>query len=288
MHEPDTSPPTNEQTRAASPGKVYLVGAGPGDPELITVKGLRALRSADVVIYDHLIHPALLRETHHETLKIYAGKSAGQHTLKQKEINKLLVQYASDGKIVVRLKGGDPFVFGRGGEEASALVQHGIAWEVIPGITSALAAPAYAGIPVTHREYAAAFTVVTGHAANTKDAASAFDWEALAHLNGTIILLMGIGNLPLITEKLMYAGRAATTPVAVVRWGSTSEQQSIIGTLETIAQQVRQAHITSPAVIVIGDVVHLHQQLQWFQPDLMPAYLIQMPDDSLLSSDEDR
>ncbi len=270
----------------SSVGKIYLVGAGPGDPDLITVKGLKVLRTADVVIYDNLVNPMLLRETKPDTLKIYVGKRAGQHTLKQKEINKLLVHYASEGKIVVRLKGGDPFVFGRGGEEAEELVEHGIPWEMVPGITSAIAVPAYAGIPVTHRDYAAAFTVITGHEAASKEDGISFDWEALAHLNGTIIILMGMSNLPIIARQLISYGRAANTPVAVVRCGSTSEQQSVIGTLENIAEQIQQAGITSPAVIVIGDVVHLHHTLQWFQPLLASDHTKHMPDDAFTSTDD--
>jgi len=247
----------------SSSGKVYLVGAGPGDPELITVKGLAVLRRADVIVYDNLVNPALLQEAKPGTLKIYAGEAAGQHTLSQKEINMLLVEHARNGKIVVRLKGGDPFVFGRGGEEAEMLAEYGIRWEIIPGVTSAIAVPAYAGIPVTHREWAAAFTVVTGHKDPTKDKTS-FDWEALAHINGTLIFLMGIGNLPFIVQQLIHYGCADSTPVAVIRWGSMPMQETVIGTLGTIADQVQQAHLQSPAVIVVREVVNLRQRLQWF------------------------
>ncbi len=247
----------------SSSGKVYLVGAGPGDPGLMTVKGLAALRQADVVIYDRLVNPALLQEAKPDAQKIYVGKTAGQHTLRQEEIHQLLIHYARDGKTIVRLKGGDPFVFGRGGEEAEALVESGICWEVIPGITSAIAVPAYAGIPVTHREHAAAFIVVTGHEASPQGGAS-FDWQALARFNGTILILMGIGHLPFIAQQLMCYGRAASTPVAVIRWGSMPMQQTITGTLSTIAEQVQQAQLQSPAVIVIGKVVNLSQHLQWF------------------------
>jgi uroporphyrinogen III methyltransferase / synthase len=253
--------------QSSSPGKVYLVGAGPGDPGLITVKGLAVLRQADVIVYDYLVNPALLQEAKSSAMKIYAGKAAGQHILSQKEINMLLVEHAQNGKTVVRLKGGDPFVFGRGGEEAEILAGFGICWEVIPGVSSAIAVPAYAGIPVTHREWAAAFTVVTGHKDPTKDKTS-FDWEALAHINGTLIFLMGIGNLSSIAQQLMHYGCAESTPVAVIRWGSMPIQETVIGTLGTIADQVQQAHLQSPAVIVVGEVVNLRQRLQWFEASI--------------------
>jgi uroporphyrinogen III methyltransferase/synthase len=262
-----SSPALNAGTAntLSTSGKVYLVGAGPGDAELITVKGLRILRQADVIIYDYLVNKTLLDEARPEAEKIYVGKTAGRHTVGQQQIHQLLVQYARDGKCVVRLKGGDPFVFGRGGEEAQVLEEHGIPWEVIPGITSAIAVPAYAGIPVTHREHAAAFTVITGHEATTKEG-TAVDWESLARLNSTIIILMGIGNLPIIAQRLMQHGRAATTPVAIIRWGSTPMQQTLTGTLADIAEKVQQAGLESPAVIVIGEVVKLSQALQWFEP----------------------
>jgi uroporphyrinogen III methyltransferase/synthase len=260
-------------SHAVPPGKVYLVGAGPGDPELITVKGLNMLRRADVVIYDNLVNPVLLDEIRADAEKIYVGKVAGRHTLRQEGINRLLIQYARAGKLVVRLKGGDPFVFGRGGEEAEALVENGIAWEVIPGVTSAVAVPAYAGIPVTHREYAAAFTVITGHEASEKEESS-FDWEAIARLNGTLIVLMGMTRLPQIVRLLLCHGRATSTPVAVIRWGSMPMQQSVIGTLETIAEQVQQARLQPPALIIIGDVVRLSERLRWFAeaaPEMLQA-----------------
>ncbi|HYU74049.1 MAG TPA: uroporphyrinogen-III C-methyltransferase [Ktedonobacteraceae bacterium] len=244
-------------------GIVYLVGAGPGDPGLITVKGLAALRSADVVVYDYLANPAFLQEAKEGAQKIYAGKSAGTHTLSQQEINQLLIEHARVGKIVVRLKGGDPFVFGRGGEEAEALVEHGIRWEVIPGVTSAVAVPAYAGIPVTHREYSSIFTVVTG-SEGAKGDETAFDWEALVRLNGTLIFLMGVSKLSFITQQLMYYGCSASTPVAVIRWGSMPDQQIVPGTLSTIVALVEQAQLKPPAVIVVGKVAQMAHRLQWF------------------------
>ncbi len=249
-----------------TPGTVYLIGAGPGATDLITVKGLAILRHADVILYDYLVNPALLQEANADAQKVYVGKSKGRHTLSQEEINQLLVQHAQNGKIVARLKGGDPFVFGRGGEEAETLVKHGIPWEIVPGVTSAIAVPAYAGIPVTHREHAAAFTIVTGHEGQEREEPS-FDWEALARLNGTIVFLMGVGTLPFITQQLIDYGRAASTPVAVIRWGSMPEQQMVIGVLSTIAEQVRQAHLQAPAVIVVGEVVNLASILQWFAPE---------------------
>lgn len=248
---------------AITPGKVYLVGAGPGDPGLITVKGLNILRRADVVIYDNLVNAVLLDEIRTDAEKIYVGKVAGRHTLRQEGINQLLIQYARAGRLVVRLKGGDPFVFGRGGEEAAALVESGISWEVVPGITSAIAVPAYAGIPVTHRESATAFTVITGHEASDKEGSS-LDWEAIARLNGTVIVLMGMAKLPQIICLLTRYGRAVSTPVAVIRWGSMPMQQSVVGTLETIVEQVQQVNLQSPALIVIGEVVHQSERLRWF------------------------
>lgn len=249
-----------------SPGKVYLIGAGPGAPDLITVKGLTVLHHADVILYDYLVNPALLQEASTMAQKIYVGKSNGHHALSQEEINLLLVEHAQNGKIVARLKGGDPFVFGRGGEEAETLAKHGIPWEIVPGVTSAISVPAYAGIPVTHREHTAAFTVVTGHGSQERGESS-FDWEALAHLNGTIVFLMGISKISFIAQQLMHYGCAASTPVAVIRWGSMPEQQTVIGMLNTIAEQVRQAHLQPPAVIVIGRVVNLASLLQWFAPE---------------------
>jgi uroporphyrinogen III methyltransferase / synthase len=259
MSEQNTVRTTSEHTPSSS-GKVYLVGAGPGDPDLITVKGLAILRQADVIVYDYLVNPSLLQETKPEAQKIYLGKTAGRHALSQEEVNQLLVEHARNGKIVVRLKGGDPFVFGRGGEEAEILVEYGIRWEIIPGITSAIAVPAYAGIPVTHREYASAFTIVTGHEDPTKNEPS-FNWEALAHINGTLIFLMGVGHLAFIAQQLIRYGCVASTPVAVIRWGSMPMQQTITGTLSTIADQVQQAHLQPPAVIVVGKVVNLSHHL---------------------------
>ena len=244
-------------------GFVSLVGAGPGDPGLMTVAGRERLRAADVVVYDHLADRALLREAKAGAELIYVGKSAGQHAMSQERINALLVERGRAGQRVVRLKGGDPFVFGRGGEEAEALVEAGIPWDEVPGITSAIAVPAYAGIPVTHRDHTATFAVITGHEDPTKDT-STVDWERLATGAGTLILLMGVGHLDSITERLMRFGRAPDTPVAVVRWGTTPRQETVTGTLADIAGRVRAAGIKPPAVTVVGEVAGLRERLRWF------------------------
>lgn len=246
-------------------GKVYLVGAGPGDPELITVKGLRCLRAADVVVYDRLVNAALLDEVPVSAQRIFVGKQPGRCSLRQEEINSLLVEHALLGRTVVRLKGGDPFVFGRGGEEALALVEAGIAFEVVPGISSAIAVPAYAGIPVTHRNQSGALTIVTGHE-TPEHAEPLVNWEALAQLDGTLVILMGVATLPLISQKLIQAGMAPTTPAAVIEQGTVARQSSVRGSLATIAERVTTAGLRSPAVVVIGRVVDLSSLLAWFEP----------------------
>src|SRR5579885_1695100 len=245
-------------------GKVYLVGAGPGDAELITVKGLRCLRAADVVIYDNLVNVELLDEAPLQARRVFVGKKPGRHSVKQEEINELLIRYARENLVIVRLKGGDPFVFGRGGEEALALAQAGIPFEVVPGVSSAIAVPAYAGIPVTHRHLASSVTIVTGH----EDAAHTFsrvDWEALAKLDGTLVILMGVATLAHIVERLRNGGLHPDTPAAVIQEGTVPEQRVVTGTLETIADRAIRAGITSPAVVVIGAVVSLHEALAWYE-----------------------
>lgn len=237
------------------PGIVYLVGAGPGDPDLITVRGLRALRGADLVAYDRLVHPDLLLQAPESAQKIYVGKAPGRQAFSQSEINQLLVVAARGGNRVVRLKGGDPFVFGRGAEEAEALHEAGIQFEVIPGITSALAAPASAGIPVTHRDVARSFAVVTGH---TTDPDEEPDWGSLARID-TLVILMGVGRLQLICERLQQHGLPSETPVAVVRSATTAAQVVVTGDLSDIP--TRAAGITPPAVIVIGEVVRMRHRL---------------------------
>ena len=244
-------------------GKVYLVGAGPGDPGLITVKGLRCLEQADLVVYDRLMDPALLEAAPQSAQRLFVGKERGRQAMTQQEINDLLVQRATAGDVVVRLKGGDPFVFGRGGEEALALAQHGVPFEVVPGITSAIAAPAYAGIPVTHRGIASSFTVVSGSEDPSK-LESSVSWEALARTGGTLIVMMGWAPLESILATLAQNGRTPTTPVALVQWGTWPGQVTVTGTLEDIVQRGRDAGLEPPVVAVIGDVVDLRRQTSWF------------------------
>jgi uroporphyrinogen III methyltransferase / synthase len=246
------------------PGKVYLIGAGPGDPGLITVKGQTCIRTADVVIYDYLAAPALLAHASPETEMIYVGKKGGDHTLPQGGINQLIIEKARQGLTVARLKGGDPYIFGRGGEEAEELVAADIPFEVVPGVTSAIAGAAYAGIPLTHRDYTSTLAFVTGHEDPTK-ASSSIDWKALATGIGTLVFFMGIKNLPLIAEQLQHNGMASETPVALVRWGTTTRQQTVTGTLATIVDIARQAGLKAPALIVVGKVVRLRDRLQWFE-----------------------
>ena len=244
-------------------GKVYLVGAGPGDPELISVKGADCLRKADVIVYDHLLDERLLDTAPSEVERIYVGKTAGKHIRPQDEINRLLVTKAREGKTVVRLKGGDPFVLGRGGEEAEFLVQNGISFEVIPGVTSAIAVPAYAGIPVTHRGLASSFAVITGHEDPGKDSSS-IAWEKLATGVDTLVFLMSMQNLPKIVAKLIEHGRPPDTPVAVIKDGTRPEQKTAVGSLEDIVARVSENHLSPPAVIVVGNVVRLREKLRWF------------------------
>ena len=245
-------------------GKVFLVGAGPGDPKLITVKGLEAIERADVIVYDRLAHPRLLTHAKLDAEKIYVGKSPDHHTLQQEEINQLLVKLALEGKLVTRLKGGDPSIFGRVGEEAMELANHNIPFEIVPGITSAIAVPAYAGIPVTHRDFTSSLAIVTGHEDPTKNETS-IQWDKIATATGTLIFLMGVSNLKMIREKLIENGRNKETPIALIRLGTRVEQQTVVGTLEDIVEKVEQAKLTSPAIIIIGDVVTLREKLAWFE-----------------------
>lgn len=244
-------------------GFVSLIGAGPGDPELITLKGMRCLQKADVVIYDALVNEELLGFCRSGAELIDAGKRAGQPSVAQETITALLIEKARAGFYVVRLKGGDPFVFGRGGEEAEALHAAGIAWEVVPGVSSAISVPAYAGIPLTHRGYAASFAVVTGHEDPAREY-SRIDWPALARGIDTLVFLMSSSRLALIAERLIANGRSPSTPAAVIQWGTTAEQQTVAGTLATIADDVAQAGLGSPATLVIGEVVRLRDTLAWF------------------------
>ncbi|MCL4441304.1 MAG: uroporphyrinogen-III C-methyltransferase, partial [Firmicutes bacterium] len=245
-------------------GFVYLVGAGPGDPGLITVKGLNCIRKADVLVYDRLASPRLLTYARPEAERIYVGKSPDRHAMVQEEINQLLVDKAKEGKVVTRLKGGDPFVFGRGGEEAELLVENHIPFEVVSGITSAISVPAYAGIPVTHRGYTSTLAIITGNEDPSKDDSS-IAWDKIATGAGTLVFLMGMGNLPGICARLMEFGRPPETPVALIRWGTRPEQRTITGTLENIHQRATEANFKNPAVIVVGEVVKLRDKLAWFE-----------------------
>lgn len=244
-------------------GKVYLVGAGPGDPGLLTLRAKELLQAAEVVIYDYLANEAFLQYAPVEAERIYVGKKGGDHTLGQSEINALLVEKGRH-KMVVRLKGGDPFVFGRGGEEAEELVAAGIPFEVVPGVTAAIAVPAYAGIPLSHRDYTASMAFVTGHERDDKDD-SKINWDKLATAVGTLVFFMGIKNLPEICRQLIAHGRPAATPVAVIRWGTTPEQRTVTGDLGNIIERVEQAKIKPPAIVVVGEVVTLREKLNWFE-----------------------
>lgn len=263
----------NQRATNRQPGKAYLVGAGPGAAELITVRGLRLVQRADVIIYDRLIAPELLAEARPDAELIYVGKQPHYHVATQEAINQLLVEKVRAGHQVVRLKGGDPFVFGRGGEEALALVEAGLAFEVVPGISSALAAPAYAGIPVTQRGVATNFAVVTGHSCTES---SGTDWSALARMP-TVVILMGVSQIAHIAEQLLQAGRAPETPAAAIQWGSTAQQQVVRATLATLAYAIEVAGVESPATIVIGEVAALHDQLAWFQPEVTERLVEQTP-----------
>lgn len=244
-------------------GKVYIIGAGPGDPGLITIKGLKHLQEADVVIYDHLVSEDILRHLKAKVRFIYAGKQGGDHTLTQDEINVRLVEEALKGNVVARLKGGDPFIFGRGGEEAEVLAEAGIDFEIVPGVTSAIAVPAYAGIPLTHRGYTASVAFVTGHEDPLKEK-SDIDWAALSRI-GTLVFLMGVKNLPSIAEALMANGRRPETPAALIRWGSTPEQEAITGTLADIGGKAQSRNFLPPSILVVGEVVALRESLNWFE-----------------------
>lgn len=241
-----------------NPGRAYLIGAGPGDPELITVKGARLLAEAEVVLYDRLVSETLLDLVPDSALRIFVGKRCGKASVTQAEINRLMVHHAQEGRCVIRLKGGDPFVFGRGGEECLELVRHGIEFEVVPGISSALAVPAYAGIPVTQRNVATGFTVVSGHLHGASDA---YDWRALSS-SSTLIVLMGLGNLSHIADRLIEAGKPADTPAAVIQSGTGDRQTTVTGRLERIASLA--CDLEPPCVIVIGEVAAYHERMRWF------------------------
>ena len=245
-------------------GIVYLVGAGPGDPKLLTLRGKECLEQADAVLYDYLANEALLGHVSPRAERLYVGRRGRGQYRDQAEINRLLIDHAQAGKRVVRLKGGDPFVFGRGGEEAEAVAAAGLEFEVVPGVTAAVAAPAYAGIPVTHRTLASTVTFVTGHEDPTKDR-SVVEWPRLATAHGTLVFLMGMTNLPKIVQCLRAEGKDGSTPAAVIRWGTRASQQTVVGTLDDIVEKATAAHMDPPTVIVIGEVVRLREQLNWFE-----------------------
>ena len=251
-------------------GKVYLVGAGPGDPGLMTVKGKTLLEHADVVIYDALVSPEILQSISPHAEKINAGKRKGRHSKLQSETTQLLIAKAQDNAVVVRLKGGDPFVFGRGGEEMSDLIAAGVDVEVVPGITSGIAAPAYAGIPVTHRNYSSSVTFVTGHETVGKYRPQV-NWRAIAQGSETIVIYMGVANLPQIIPQLLAAGLAADTPIALIRWGTRPDQSELIGTLETIVDKIAQTNFAAPAIAIVGKVVNLHNSLHLGCPIPLPV-----------------
>lgn len=244
-------------------GKVYIIGAGPGDPGLITIRGAQHIREADVIVYDHLVSPEILRFAGENPRLIYAGKHGGDHTLSQSEINALLIAEAVKGAVVVRLKGGDPFIFGRGGEEAEVLRKAGVPFEVVPGISSAIAVPAYAGIPLTHRNHTVSAAFVTGHEDPTKGK-SHLDWSTLAGM-GTLVFLMGVKNLSMIAENLVLHGKDAATPAALIRRGTTPDQETLTGTLGDIAQKAEERCFAPPAIFVVGTVVGLRETLNWFE-----------------------
>ena len=258
---------TNAADRSKRAGTVYLVGAGPGDPGLLTIRARDLLTACDVVVYDNLIDPDVLRLVRADAERVYVGKVGGGRQTPQKEINRSLLQLARSGKQVVRLKGGDPFLFGRGGEEAQALREAGVLFEIVPGVSSALAVPAYAGIPLTHRGAASSVAILTGANANN----GSLDVNALINLSAadTLVILMGVANLREISAQLIAAGRNADTAVAVIRWGTYEAQQTIVGTLGSIADDAEKSNMRSPAVIVVGEVVRLRERLKWFEKQVV-------------------
>ena len=247
-------------------GKVYLVGAGPGDPQLLTIKAVKVLKEADVVIYDRLVGEEILCLAPQSAEMIYVGKRTGKHEVPQDKITELIVEKAQGGGKIVRLKGGDPFIFGRGGEEAEALVEKGIEFEVVPGVSSSVAAPMYAGIPLTHRDYAASVAIITGHRAG--DAEKTIDWVKIANAVDTMVILMGVESLDGIVDKLLEGGISADKPVAMVESGTYPKQRTLISTLGKIVKEAEAKQIKPPSVIVIGEVANLGRKLAWFKKPL--------------------
>ena len=249
---------------AAHRGEVYLVGAGPGDPELLTLRALKLMERAEVMLYDNLVSDAVLELVPAGVERIYVGKQRANHTLRQEEINDLLVRHARAGRRVLRLKGGDPFMFGRGGEEIDSLAANGIPFEVVPGITAALGVAAFAGIPLTHRDYAQACLFVTGH---LKDGSMDLDWPALARPRQTVVVYMGLLGLPILCAKLIEHGQSPDLPAAVVQQGTAPTQRVVTGTLATLPELAERAALHGPTLIIVGDVVRLRERLNWFHPN---------------------
>jgi uroporphyrin-III C-methyltransferase len=251
-----------------STGKVLLIGAGPGDPGLLTINAAKAIGAADVIVYDYLVNPEVLVHSRRGAELIYAGKRAGEHSMTQDEINNLLVSRAQLGQLVARLKGGDPFVFGRGGEEAEALVEAGVEWEVIPGVSSGVAAAAYAGIPLTHRGYSSSVAFITGHNASDRNARS-FDWHVAAHAADTLVIFMCAGTITAIARGLVESGRRPSTPVAIIRWGTYQHQEVYSGTLDDLIgiDEAGGLSVEPPAIAIVGEVVKLSGKLNWFGPN---------------------
>ena len=251
-----------ETKKNLAAGKVWLIGAGPGDPDLLTVKAARLIALADALVFDHLVGDGIMDLARADARRIYAGKEASNHTLPQESINRLLVDLAREGLSVIRLKGGDPFIFGRGGEELEALAASGIPFEVVPGVTAAAGCAAYSGFPLTHRDHAQAVTFVTGH---LKDNTVNLDWPALARPGQTVVFYMGIGAAGEICRQMIAHGLAASTPAAVIRNGTLPDQQTLLATLGTLPRRIEESDIKPPALIVVGSVVNLHAKLDWFE-----------------------